>query len=265
MDDPTPRLTRRSMMTMIAVSAAGATMLPQRVFAQSAGADLLIPGADVCMLVPETTEGPYYFDPALVRRDITEGKDGLPLLLRMQVVDINCMPFEGARVDVWHCDAAGIYSGYANQTANADTEGETFLRGTLFADVDGIVEFATIYPGWYPGRTTHIHFKIFLDETNILTGQIFFPEDVNNTVYAEVPAYARDAERTTLNANDGIANQAGASSIATLSSGETYVAALIVGVDANATSAEGMNLGNGAGPGGAGGPPPGDAGGPPPR
>lgn len=230
MTHTSPRPTRRSVMTMIAVSAAGATMLPQRIFAQSAGADLLIPGANACVLVPETTEGPYYFDPALVRRDITEGKDGLPLLLRMQIVDTNCRPFEGARVDVWHCDAGGLYSGYAGQPGNADMRGESFLRGTQFADANGIAEFATIYPGWYPGRTAHIHFKVFLDETNVLTGQMFFPEEINDTVYAEMPAYARDSART-LNANDGIAGRAGASSIATINNdSEDYVAAIIIGV-----------------------------------
>jgi protocatechuate 3,4-dioxygenase beta subunit len=253
MQDKWTRPTRRGVMTMIGVTVAGATMLPQRLFAQ-AGNGNLIAGADVCVLVPEVTEGPYYFDPALVRHDITEGKDGLPLLVRLQIVDTACQPFEGARVDIWHCDATGIYSGYANQTAGVNTVGETFLRGTQFTGADGVAEFATIYPGWYPGRTTHIHFKAFLDEVNVLTGQIFFDEALNDAVYASVPAYARTATRTTLNANDGIAQQAGPASIATVDqNGAAYVAALIVGVDPNAIST------NGGGPGGAGGfmgPPP---------
>jgi protocatechuate 3,4-dioxygenase beta subunit len=242
------RPTRRGVVKMIAVTVGGGVMIPQRLFAQSAG-NSLIGGADVCLLVPEVTEGPYYFDPALLRADITEGKDGLPLLLRMQVVDTACNPFEGARVDIWHCDAAGTYSGYANQTGGADTRGETFLRGTLFADANGIVEFNTIYPGWYVGRTTHIHFKIFLDETNVLTGQIFFPEELNETVYASVPAYARTIDRATFNANDGIAQQAGEPSIAAVSQEtDAYVAGLIVGVDPNSVSANFLGPG---GPGGA--------------
>ncbi len=252
---------RRSAIKIIALTAAGAAMLPQRIFAQSAAADLLVPGADACVLVPEVTEGPYYFDPTLVRRDITEGKPGLPLLVRMQVVDTACQPFEGARVDIWHCDASGLYSGYANQTDGENTQGETFLRGTQFADANGIAEFETVYPGWYPGRTTHIHFKVFLDETNVLTGQLFFPEDVNNDVYATVVAYARDAQRATFNVNDGIANQAGQTSVATMGEGNTgMVAALIIGVDASAVSS---GLG---GPGAPGGPgvPAGPNGAPPP-
>ncbi|MCC6736971.1 MAG: intradiol ring-cleavage dioxygenase [Bauldia sp.] len=248
---------RRKALTMIAVTVAGGTMLPQRLFAQNANASLLLPGADVCVLVPEVTEGPYYFDPALVRADITEGREGLPLIVRMQVVDAACKPVENARVDIWHCDAAGLYSGYANQTGGVDTEGETFLRGTQFTDAIGLVNFTSIYPGWYQGRTTHIHFKVFLDETNVLTGQIFFPEELNDTVYATVPAYARTTTRDVLNANDGIAQQAGTASIATVAQEATqYVAALIVGIDPTAIS---TNAGGMRGPpgGGFGGPPPG--------
>lgn len=239
----TPAITRRRALSLIAVTVAGAAIVPQRLLAQSAGGSLL-DGADVCTLVPEVTEGPYYFDPALVRVDITEGKPGLPLLLRMQVVDAACEPIAGARVDIWHCDASGIYSGYANQTDQADTSGETFLRGTQFADADGLVAFSTIYPGWYPGRTTHIHFKVFLDETNVLTGQIFFDEAMNEAVYSAVDDYYRDTARGTFNDNDGIAQQAGSASIAKVDpDGETYVAELIVGVDPSATSAGGFGAG----------------------
>jgi len=239
---------RRKALAMIAVTVAGGALLPQRLFAQNANAGLLIPGADVCVLVPEVTEGPYYFDPTLVRADITDGKEGLPLTVRLQVVDSACNPLENARVDIWHCDAAGLYSGYANQTGGIDTTGQTFLRGTQFTDATGLVTFASIYPGWYQGRTTHIHFKVFLDETNVLTGQIFFPEDLNDTVYATVPAYARSTSRNVLNANDGIARQAGAASVATVAQETThYVAALIVGVDPAAISTNAGGFGGGAG------------------
>ncbi|MGD9740126.1 MAG: intradiol ring-cleavage dioxygenase [Bauldia sp.] len=242
-------LTRRRALTMLAVTVGGSIVLPRTLLAQASS--LLLPGIDVCTLVPEVTEGPYYFDPTLVRADITEGKDGLPLTLRMQVVDAACAPIENARVDIWHCDAAGVYSGYANQTAGVDTTGQTFLRGTLFTDARGLVEFSTIYPGWYVGRTTHIHFKVFLDESNVLTGQIFFDEAVNAAVYASVPAYARSTTRTLFNDNDGIAQQAGAASIAAVDqTAATYVAALIVGVDPNATSAGGAMGPGGMPPGG---------------
>ncbi|WP_246212638.1 hypothetical protein [Marivivens donghaensis] len=103
--------------------------------------------------MPETTEGPYYIEPELVRADITEEKTGVPLKMQIQVVDANCTPIPDARVDIWHCDAQGNYSGYANQGSDGtvNTEGETFLRGTLMADESGIVSVDTIYPGWYRG------------------------------------------------------------------------------------------------------------------
>ena len=229
---------RRRALTLIAVTAAGGVFLPQRLFAQGTPTNLL-PGADICVLVPEVTEGPYYFDPALVRNDITEGRPGAPLLVRLQVVNAACLPQANARVDIWHCDAAGLYPGYANQTGGVATLGETFLRGTLFTDANGTVEFSSIYPGWYQGRTTHIHFKVVLDERNVLNGQLFFPEDLNNAIYASHPDYARTATRGTFNANDGIAQQAGTASVAAMAQeGEIYLAQLIVGDRTNASSSE---------------------------
>ncbi len=241
--------TRRGALTMIAVTVAGGALIPQRLFAQGQPAAGLLPGADVCVLVPEVTEGPYYFDPALVRTDITEGKPGLPLTVRLQVVDAACRPLAGARVDIWHCDATGAYSGYPNQPGALTTVGETFLRGTQFTDAGGLATFETIYPGWYPGRTTHIHFKAFIDTRNVLTGQIFFPETLNEAIYASGAAYARAGiGRGTFNANDGIAQQAGAASVALVNQeAQHYVAALIVGIDPAAIS---TNAGVSGGPGG---------------
>src|SRR5690606_8480 len=106
---PCRSLSRRRALSLIAVTASG-TMLAPGSLAQSA--DELLPGTDLCVLTPETTEGPYYFDPQLVRRDIAEGRDGVATLLRLQVVDARCRPLPGARVDVWHCDAQGVYSSY---------------------------------------------------------------------------------------------------------------------------------------------------------
>lgn len=236
-------LSRRRALSLLAVTAAGGALLPRSAFAQEAD---LITGADVCVITPEVTEGPYYFDPALVRADITEGRPGLPVRLRLQVVDASCAPIADARVDVWHCDATGVYSGYANQPGG-DLRGETFMRGTQMTDTKGVAEFATVYPGWYRGRTTHIHFKVFLDETNVLTGQIFFPDEVSETVYASVAPYNERGEaRDMFNASDRIAQKAGEASIATLDPlGDGYDVALIVGVDPNAVSAGGFS-----GPGG---------------
>jgi protocatechuate 3,4-dioxygenase beta subunit len=144
-------------------------------------------GAKVCILTPEATEGPFYFDPKLVRSDITEGKRGAPLLLTLQTVEAkDCALLEGTRVDVWHADGLGLYSGYARQETGS-TKGETFLCGTQFTGADGKMRYATIYPGWYPGRTPHIHFEVFIDNRNVITGQLYFPEHITEHVYAASP------------------------------------------------------------------------------
>lgn len=230
-------LTRRDAFKAIAVTAAGGTLLSREAFAQSAEGSLM-PGADICVITPATTEGPYYFDPKLERADITEGRPGVATTVRLQVVDGGCRPLPGARVDLWHCDAIGQYSGYPNQTGGVDTTGQTFMRGTQFAGDDGIVEFQTVYPGWYAGRTTHMHFTVFLDEASVLTGQIFFPDALSQFIYERVEPYtARGAERTTLNANDGIARRATSASFAYVKElADRYVVAMIIGVDPTATS-----------------------------
>ena len=125
--------------------------------ASAGGMDAGTAGA-ACKVYPQETEGPYYLDLDLLRSDITEGRAGTPLALVMQVVSATtCAPLKGVAVDVWHCDAAGVYSGYSGQLGGADTRGQTFLRGTQLTGDDGRVRFDTIYPGWYPGRTTHVY------------------------------------------------------------------------------------------------------------
>lgn len=252
-------INRRDAFRAVAVTATGGLLISQQAFAAETGADAtqtaaLLNGADVCVIVPEVTEGPYYFDPALERTDITEGRPGIPTRIRLQVVDAACAVLAGARVDIWHCDATGVYSGYANQgdDGSVDTTGQTFMRGTLFTDANGIAEFETVYPSWYSGRTTHVHFKVFLDQTNILTGQIFFPDALSQYIYDNVAPYNdRAISRDTLNANDSIATQSTRAAFAFVKELEQeYLVAMIVGVDPAATSADGMGMG-------AGGPPPG--------
>lgn len=248
---PNP-LTRRDALRLVAVTAAGGALMTQQAFAEEASATTttgLMPGADVCVLTPEVTEGPYYFDPELERADITEGtQTGVATTVKLQIVDGSCQPIEGARVDIWHCNAEGLYSGYANQTGGVDTSGQTFLRGTLFAGANGIVEFQTIYPGWYAGRTTHIHFKVFLDEKTVLTGQLFFPDALSQFIYQNVEPYTSHGhDRDVLNANDNIASQATRASFAYVKElEERYLVAMIVGVDPNAESSTGF----GGAPGG---------------
>jgi protocatechuate 3,4-dioxygenase beta subunit len=106
----------------------------------------------------------------------------------LQVASVkDCARLKGARLDLWHADGQGMYSGYRGQGDNGiSTRGETFLRGTQFTDADGQVRFATIYPGWYPGRTPHIHLKVFLDAANLVTGQLYFPDDLSARIYVGI-------------------------------------------------------------------------------
>ncbi|MFB9980637.1 intradiol ring-cleavage dioxygenase [Mesorhizobium kowhaii] len=236
-------LSRRKALGLIAVTAGGGAFLPAAAIATQssagkassyAGLALFETGAGVCAITPEVTEGPFYFDPKLERADVTEGKKGLALTVRLQVVDAACRPLAGARVDIWHCDAQGAYSGYPGQGdgRDVDTSGQTFLRGWQKTDASGIVSFATIYPGWYRGRTTHIHFKVFPDDSSVMTGQLFFPDSLSEQIFTTVAPYNdRPGKRDTSNASDGIARQAGPLSQAALREVEdAYQALMIVAV-----------------------------------
>jgi protocatechuate 3,4-dioxygenase beta subunit len=146
-----------------------------------------------CTRTAEETAGPFYFEVDRVRSDIREGRDGAPLRLGVRVRDLGngCKPISNAVVDVWHCDATGSYS----------EPGETYLRGLQVTNRDGIVEFTTIYPGWYPGRTVHIHAKVHLDKRTVLTTQFYFADDFTDRVFSLEP-YASDTGRDAFNDSD---------------------------------------------------------------
>ncbi len=158
----------------------------------------------VCTVYPAETEGPYYLNLDLLRSDIREDKQGTELDLEIVVQRASdCTPIKDAAVDVWHCDADGVYSGYPGQLGGLDTTGQKFLRGTQVTGADGRVSFVTIYPGWYPGRTTHIHFKVHVSTTSVATSQMYFPEDVTSAVYTVAP-YAARGQKDTSNLADGV-------------------------------------------------------------
>ncbi|MBK8068420.1 MAG: intradiol ring-cleavage dioxygenase [Rhodanobacteraceae bacterium] len=208
------------------------------------------PGAcafsSTCALIPSETEGPYPLlaalsDSALRRSDLTEGRPGVPLTLVLKLVDINrgCAPLAGAAVYAWHCDKDGVYSGYSGQTGGVNATGQTFMRGVQTTNTAGQVVFQTIYPGWYAGRITHIHFRAWLSASTsgsgIITSQVAFPQDVTQAVYAST-LYAQRGQNTSVTSfqadnvfRDGVsyqlANVAGSTSTG-------YVATLIVGVSA---------------------------------
>ncbi|WP_435210780.1 intradiol ring-cleavage dioxygenase [Streptomyces sp. bgisy034] len=234
-----------------------------------------------CMtLMSSVTEGPYYLDGALVRKDITEGKSGVPLTLRLTVVDATdgCTPVKGAAVEIWHCDAWGYYSGYttANPGGSAPAESEdgsaadddTYLRGYQIAGANGVVKFETIFPGWYTPRTCHIHLKVHTGgqkedgtyeggKVNH-TGQLFFDDTIAEEIFTLEPYAKHSGSYTTLD-DDMVYDGGGASSgLLTLEAvhkkdpSKGYKGFLTVAVDPDAEN-------TGAGSGGGGGTPPGDA------
>ena len=190
-----------------------------------------------CLLSPELTEGPYYIAKEKVRRDITEHRPGTSLALRLKVVDAaTCRPIKGALVEIWHCDAGGLYSGFVSASTggpgggNGPTDKRTFLRGGQRSDATGTAIFKTIYPGWYRGRTVHIHVKVHVGGNTVHTGQLFFQDTMTDTIYARAP-YSKRGTRETRNADDQIFGNGGASSILRLArSGTDYVGTLTMGV-----------------------------------
>jgi protocatechuate 3,4-dioxygenase beta subunit len=151
-----------------------------------------------CTQTAELTEGPFYFEVDKVRSDIREDRTGAPLHLGIRVRSApKCDPMKDAVVDVWHCDAEGSYS----------EPGETYLRGLQVTDSDGIVEFTTIYPGWYPGRTVHIHAKVHLDKRTVLTTQLYFDDQVSASVYVDDP-YPGESNRDGFNSTDPLYRKA---------------------------------------------------------
>jgi protocatechuate 3,4-dioxygenase beta subunit len=226
-----------------------------------------------CTLVPEQEEGPYYVDFRHLRRDLTEGKPGVPLALRVLVMDAKrCTPLENAALDLWHCDALGVYSGY---TAMGGGEGGfggrgkgrpfpgggrgrgpsdslRFLRGVQLTDRYGIAAFNTIYPGWYAGRTVHIHIKVHVGGRNAgetyqgghvaHTGQMFFPEDVTAEIARLEPYVQHSYVHRTLHSEDHVVRaQGGAVPMIRLErmvNGRNdggFIATVALGVDPDAT------------------------------
>src|SRR6185436_14424773 len=195
--------------------------------AASGGPAAVASGLVTCVLTPEMTEGPYYLDGDKVRRDIREGRPGTRLDLATTVVDVStCKPIRAAAVDIWHCDAGGTYSGFAQE----GTAGRTFMRGIQRTDKSGLASFTTVYPGWYEGRTVHIHVRVYLGGSVVHTGQLFFPDALTDAVYRRAP-YNRRPGRTTRNATDSIFRIGGSRSLLRLAKrGNGYVARIAMGV-----------------------------------
>lgn len=169
-----------------------------------------------CIATPAQMEGPFFTDTRLNRSDIRSDpsdksvKDGRPLAITLRVSSVTpagCAPLAGAWVDIWHCDAAGAYS-----DSDRGTAGKRFLRGYQVTDGAGTANFATIYPGWYPGRAVHIHFKVRVMAGPALghefTSQLYFDDAVSDRVFSSRPYSAR-GKRDVRNHDDGLFRRGG--------------------------------------------------------
>ena len=193
----------------------------------------------LCVVSPEMTEGPYFVDEQLNRSDIrvdpsdNSVRDGAQLNLTLRAYKVSgssCTALSGAVFDIWHCDAAGLYSDVQSE----GTAGQKFLRGYQVTDANGTVNFTTIYPGWYRGRAVHIHFKVRGDLTGApsyeFTSQFFFDDTLSDTVQSQQP-YAAKGTRDTRNSQDNIYQGGGSQLLLNVSeSGGIYSATFDIGV-----------------------------------
>jgi protocatechuate 3,4-dioxygenase beta subunit len=195
-------------------------------FGRLGGRDAFAGESVSCVLTPEQTEGPYYIAKEKLRRNITDGRPGTPLTLRLAVVDAKtCRPIRGAAVDIWHCDASGIYSGFGAGRAN-----RTFMRGIQRTNANGVATFKTVYPGWYQGRTVHIHVKVHVRGNVVHTGQLYFPDRVTDAAYGKAP-YTNRPNRDVRNADDVVFRNGGKRSLLGLRRNAAgYVGSIRMGV-----------------------------------
>jgi protocatechuate 3,4-dioxygenase beta subunit len=190
-----------------------------------------------CTLTPTETEGPYPLlailsNSAVVRSDVRESKTGVPLTVKLTILDLSngCTPVSGAAVYIWHCDKDGLYSGY-NVSNNTGQTGLTYLRGIQVTDSNGLVTFTTIYPGWYAGRITHVHFQVYLNNnltvTATATSQLAFPQATTQAVYnTSLYTKGQNTSVTSFSADN------------VFSDGTTYQMATISGDSTNGYTAE---------------------------
>jgi protocatechuate 3,4-dioxygenase beta subunit len=257
--------------------------------AQSAeGNDYVAGAATACTLTAEQEEGPFYVGLENVREDIVSGQAGLPVTLEITVINsLTCKPLKNAAVDIWHCNASGVYSDITSESSF----GKTYLRGVQITDKHGQVTFKTVFPGHYQGRTTHIHVRVHINSHEgtaklsgghvAHTGQMFPPDAVYAEVYKLAP-YKTETATVVTHAQDAVwTQQHGAEQLMTVNQvgnrlAKGLIASVVIAVNPSATPAligatstasivDGKGGGT-SGPGGSGGPPAGgsrSSGGPP--
>ena len=247
-------------------SSSGRESAPSLPASSTASSDVLalLDRANTCLAAHEQTQGPYWFDVDSIRSDLREDRPGTPLLLAVRAHDLSrCTngsaptAIPNSVIEIWHCDAGGVYSGFESASKGGSrggpdgggfgdtsdgsysvgddeanpTDDGTYLRGAQVADRNGVVQFTTIYPGWYRGRTVHIHIKLHVDRKTVLTTQLYFAEAVNDEVFATAP-YDRHTGRETRNEDDSIYDPSGLVTVRRTASG--YLAVINIGVNASA-------------------------------
>jgi protocatechuate 3,4-dioxygenase beta subunit len=230
-------LTRREILALLGT--AGVSVLGGGLFLTNAADAMALPA---CVVRPQQTEGPYFVDEKLnradVRSDPKSGKvcEGAQLDLVFNVSRVSegvCQPLRNAIVDVWQCDALGVYSDVRDTGGRFNTVGQQFLRGHQVTDANGVARFVTIYPGWYQGRTVHIHFKIRTPGAGRnyeFTSQLYFDDAFTDRVMRRAP-YSSKGDRTVRNAQDGIFRRGGEQlMLAVKPSGAGYTSAFDIGL-----------------------------------
>ena len=212
----TAQQTSAAATTAAAATSAAATVLPS------------------CIVRPALTEGPYFVDEKLDRSDIRSDpasgvvRPGAVLTLNFLVSRVSgsaCTALSGAVVDVWHCDALGVYSDVDN------ARGQKFLRGFQTTNASGSAKFTTIYPGWYQGRAVHIHFKIRPTASSEFTSQLFFDDALSTQVFAQTPYSQKGTQGITRNTADGIFQQSGGKlTLNVTKNGDAYAATFDIGL-----------------------------------
>ena len=240
-------LTRRQTLGLAGAAGAGLLVsgLAGSLPGSGGGDEALAKAARTCLkLTPEQDQGPYYVDLGRVRADIVEGQGGVPLTLRLRIIDhVRCVPIANAAVDISQCNAFGLYSDKRGQ----GTLGEEFLRGIQFTDKDGWVELQTVYPGHYKKRATHIHLKVHIGGRHTKTkytgghvchtGQMLFPERFTDQVYVLAPYKSSKVPRTPNRKDAVFLDQGGDQCIGKLSGdvSQGLEAMIAIGVDPQAT------------------------------
>jgi len=241
-ENKSAEISRRRAIGLLAVTGAGVLLGcggSTATVSGSSGSATTAVGNAACVLTPDLTVGPYFVDEKLDRSDLTADTtdtnvtSGVPLTLKMFIMaytSSGCSPLSGAQVDVWHADAGGVYSDESSE----GTAGQTYLRGYQTTDANGSVIFESIFPGWYSGRTVHIHvlvrtFSTSGTETLEYTTQLFFDPALTLAVMAKAP-YNTRGNPDTINSSDDIYNSETLLSLAAVSSGSGYATSITIGV-----------------------------------